>query len=630
MPLTKVSYSLIEGAPISLLDFGAVGDGVADDTAAIQAAVNACGVNQWIDGNSQTYKITSVINGTSSTFKLCNAKFVFNSDYANQGRFALNAGSGTTAMTVELKDVIVDGGRGTYKVGLETWTVFSSFGGYDSIRPTLVPVFLVTAYNISTTVKINNVNFYNVHADACIEIGTYGTVFIDDCEYENISNKTFHVYHSPDDGVTQNGRTLVNNVYAEDIGLMPSSFLVDTVSKVRADPYAPQGSFNFIVSHGDFALNNAVVRNYASCGVTADRNRSFNANNIFIINGSGIAFSNNPSGAFFLEDCNTSNVSNLFVWIIDRNSRDYALDSSSVQIFASSGSQTNFNNVVLLSDPSTAKINKIIRGSLLGNAAVTISNFYISGLPVNYQNAISMLYLPNTAADADVRLINGFMSHGGITIERPNISVVDKVVLNGSGGTADITFAIPGNVGVTETSTDMSVINCSIDGSILCQIIVDGKLIFSHNKIGGGIAANQNNTCNIIVSENSFIGGNITVNGASSEIGQVIISNNCLISGQTVISKALSAVITGNTTSEKIEIKDVQTFNITGNNARTDLVESIIDINPVVTASILAGVISSNNLLIKTGTVGALFVTIAGGVSGVTDVNNNKLTVAWT
>jgi len=161
-----------------------------------------------------------------------------------------------------------------------------------------------------------------------------------------------------------------------------------------------------------------------------------------------------------------------------------------------------------------------------------------------------MLYLPNTAADADVRLINGFMSHGGITIERPNISVVDKVVLNGSGGTADITFAIPGNVGVTETSTDMSVINCSIDGSILCQIIVDGKLIFSHNKIGGGIAANQNNTCNIIVSENSFIGGNITVNGASSEIGQVIISNNCLISGQTVISKALSAVITDNTTSE--------------------------------------------------------------------------------
>jgi hypothetical protein len=39
MSLTKVSYSMIEGATINVLDFGAVADGVADDTAAIQAAI---------------------------------------------------------------------------------------------------------------------------------------------------------------------------------------------------------------------------------------------------------------------------------------------------------------------------------------------------------------------------------------------------------------------------------------------------------------------------------------------------------------------------------------------------------------------------------------------------------------
>ena len=41
MSLTKATYSMIDGAPVNVLDYGAVGNGVADDTAAIVAANTA-------------------------------------------------------------------------------------------------------------------------------------------------------------------------------------------------------------------------------------------------------------------------------------------------------------------------------------------------------------------------------------------------------------------------------------------------------------------------------------------------------------------------------------------------------------------------------------------------------------
>lgn len=67
MSLTKVSYSMIDGAVANVRDFGAKGDGVADDTAAIQAAIDSVNKLGTVFFPKGTYKITDTLNIVYST-----------------------------------------------------------------------------------------------------------------------------------------------------------------------------------------------------------------------------------------------------------------------------------------------------------------------------------------------------------------------------------------------------------------------------------------------------------------------------------------------------------------------------------------------------------------------------------
>jgi hypothetical protein len=58
MSLTKVTYAMIDGAVVNVLDYGAVGDGIADDYAAFNAAITAAsGKTLYVPDPSVAYKI---------------------------------------------------------------------------------------------------------------------------------------------------------------------------------------------------------------------------------------------------------------------------------------------------------------------------------------------------------------------------------------------------------------------------------------------------------------------------------------------------------------------------------------------------------------------------------------------
>ena len=67
MAITKVTYSMINGAPVNVLDFGAKGDGFTNDTAAFTAAAAAATIV--VCPNTQSsYVVNSSIVNASSTF----------------------------------------------------------------------------------------------------------------------------------------------------------------------------------------------------------------------------------------------------------------------------------------------------------------------------------------------------------------------------------------------------------------------------------------------------------------------------------------------------------------------------------------------------------------------------------
>ena len=102
MSLTKVPFSMIEGAPVSVRDLGAVGDGVANDTAAFQAASAFKIVYVPAGTYSINGTVTISINGSHWFGDGTNATII-QSISASAPIFSINSlGAGTTINSMKL------------------------------------------------------------------------------------------------------------------------------------------------------------------------------------------------------------------------------------------------------------------------------------------------------------------------------------------------------------------------------------------------------------------------------------------------------------------------------------------------------------------------------------------------
>ena len=642
-----------EGA-VNVMWFGAVERGVNQTYDSSSAILSALNTQEEVCGGNGTFNMfTDITASALTTVKLSNINLYLSDSYDSQATLSITG----ALSALKITDVNLYGGRSTYKIGEEKWIQFATENGEISIQPTFSRVFDfdLTIADAESKVLFDNFNIYDCHAESAIRVRSFGTVLINNSEYKNCSNKTFNVYHTDSLGVENKGKTIVSNVIAEDVGILPDNYYADGVSRLFSDYYAfPQGSFNFVVTYGDFSISNAYIKNYGSCAVTADRNNNFNGNNITVECDSANAVTNNPSGAIWDEGCVSFNLSNTSVNITKRNAKDKDSDSSLLQLYTAFDSSVvatrNITNVTLRASEGFDCTKYIVRGSFSNKTILNIDNLTVydtRGLSLNFDHLpserLGSLNISNS------KISNAYVdssNSGSLVAAGFKYTNISNVVSNGR-----LILSPGGNPGMTGTQTSINVSNskfydyrqpsnisldkftlsgCQFDSLFLTRTpagadrYIAGDVILSGCNIGDTTnILKYGSDFNVVVTGCKINGQLLTLNSsASNNTGKVFISNSYFKRGVRVFNMG-SLSMTSCELDRNIQIDNILYTTINDNFIKSYSAEPVIHLT---NSSYRLVKLQNNTLLIENGVVGGSYV-VAPTLSGnyqVSDLNNFK------